>query len=267
MAGIAALRPSPIFVIRAFVISFLSFLTTAVSTTAAPDDALFTAVLQDHIDVIAVDYPAIAQDDRLDTYLAQIAATDPADLPSDEARLALWINAYNAYTLKLVASVPTATTIREITGLGTKGNQDTAKPWDHVFATVGGKDYTLNQIENEIIRPRFKDARIHFALVCAAYSCPQLRNEAFVAGRLDEQLNEQGHRFLENRNMIDPRTRTAELSQIFNWFKEDFGSDENEVLRYLADFVPTSSANSLRNETRRWTVSYQDYDWSLNDRK
>ena len=67
--------------------------------------------------------------------------------------------------------------------------------------------------------------------------------------------------------MIDPRTRTAELSQIFNWFKEDFGSDENEVLRYLADFVPTSSANSLRNETRRWTVSYQDYDWSLNDRK
>lgn len=251
-----------------FLVSVFSLLFTAVfSTTAAPDNALFTAVLQDRIDVIAVDYPAIAKDERLDTYLAQLAATDPADLASDDARLALWINAYNAYTLKLVASVPSAKTIREITGLGTKGDQDVAKPWDHVFATVGGKDYTLNQIENEIIRPRFKDARIHFALVCAAYSCPQLRNEAFVAERLDEQLDEQGRWFLEHRNAIDPRTRTAKLSQIFSWFKDDFGSDEKELLRYLADFVPIRSANSLRNEARRWTVSYQDYDWSLNDRK
>lgn len=255
--------------LRAFVTPLTSLFAAAaaaLSTTAAPDDALFTAILQDHIDDIAVDYPAIADDGRLETYLAQIAATDPADLASDDARLALWINAYNAYTLKLVASVPTAKTIREITGLGTKGNQDTAKPWDHVFATVGGKDYTLNQIENEIIRPRFQDARIHFALVCAAYSCPQLRNEAFVAERLDEQLNEQGRWFLEHRNVIDPRSRTAKLSRIFDWFKDDFGRDQNALLQYIADFVPIRSANSLRNETHRWTVSYNEYDWSLNDR-
>ncbi|GAB5559535.1 MAG: DUF547 domain-containing protein [Synoicihabitans sp.] len=253
--------------IRALVISFIGFFAAVFSTTATPDDALFTAILQDHIDVIAVDYPGIAQDDRLDTYLAQIAATNPADLPSDDARLALWINAYNAYTLKLVASVPSAKTIREITGLGTKGNQDTAKPWDHVFATVGGTDYTLNQIENEIIRPRFKDARIHFALVCAAYSCPQLRNEAFVAERLDEQLNEQGRWFLEHRNKVDPYTRTAELSQIFDWFKDDFGDDEKALLRYIADYLPIRAKNSLRNEPHRWKVTYAEYDWSLNDRK
>ncbi len=253
--------------IRSLVISLIGLITAVASATDAPDDALFTALLQDRIDDIAVDYPGIAQDDRLETYLAQIAETDPADLPSDDARLALWINAYNAYTLKLVASVPSTKTIREITGLGTKGSQDTAKPWDHVFATVGGTDYTLNQIENEIIRPRFKDARIHFALVCAAYSCPQLRNEAFVAERLDEQLNEQGRLFLQHRNKVDPYTRTAQLSQIFNWFKDDFGSDEKALLRYLADFVEIRTANSLRNEARRWTVSYGEYDWSLNDRK
>ena len=262
------LTPTTRSAVRRLIVSiFLSAVVATGTAQAVPDDGLFTALLQDHIDVIAVDYPAIADDDRLDTYLAQIAATDPADLASDDARLALWINAYNAYTLKLVASVPSAKTIREITGLGTKGNQDTAKPWDHVFATVGGTDYSLNHIENEIIRPRFGDARIHFALVCAAYSCPQLRNEAFVAERLDEQLDEQGRWFLEHRNVIDPRSRTAKLSQIFNWYKDDFGRDDQELLQYLADFVPVPAANSLRNETHRWSVSYRDYDWSLNDRQ
>ena len=161
--------------------------------------------------------------------------------------MAFWINAYNAYTLKLVASVEGISSIREITGLGTKGDPDSAKPWDQPIATVGGKDYTLNQVEHEIIRPRFGDARIHFALVCAAYSCPQLRREAYVA---------------------DPRQRTAGLSQLFNWFAEDFGADQNAILRYAADFVSNpAAANSLRNEPHRWNITYLEYDWSLNDRE
>ena len=240
---------------------------TASVISAAPDDALFTDILMDHVDEGAVDYRSIADDERLDTYLAQLAATDPATLPGRDAQLAFWINAYNAYTLKLVASVEGVTTIREITGLGTKGDPDTAKPWDQPIAVIGGKTYTLNQVEHEIIRPEFGDARIHFALVCAAYSCPQLRSEAFVADRLDAQLDEQGRWFMEHRNEINPRTRTAGLSQLFTWFAEDFGADQNAILRYAAQFVTVpAAANSLRNEPQRWTVTYLDYDWSLNDR-
>ena len=253
-------------------VSTLSFLLGSLFTgavlSAAPDDALFTAILQDHVDEGAVDYASIADDERLDPYLAQLAATDPATLPGRDAQLAFWINAYNAYTLKLVASVDGISSIREITGIGTKGDPDSAKPWDQPIAGIGGKTYTLNQVEHEIIRPEFGDARIHFALVCAAYSCPQLRREAYVADRLDDQLDEQGRWFLEHRNTFDPRTRTAGLSQLFTWFAEDFGADQNAILRYAADFVSNpAAANSLRNEPQRWTVSYLDYDWSLNNRK
>lgn len=245
-------------------VGLLSIVTVA---TAAPDDALFTALLQDHVDEGAVDYAAIADDSRLETYLAQLAATDPAKLPDRDAQMAFWINAYNAYTLQLVASVENVRTIREITGLGTRGDAESAKPWDQPIATIGGKDYTLNQVEHEIIRPQFGDARIHFALVCAAYSCPQLRSEAYVADRLDEQLDAQGRWFMAHRNEIDPRQRTAGLSQLFNWFAEDFGADQNEILRYAAQFVAhPAAANSLRNEPHRWKVTYLDYDWSLNDR-
>ncbi len=246
----------------------LALLFPAAVLTGAPDDGLLTALLQDHVEEGVVDYPAITEDERLDAYLAQLAATDPAALPDGAAQLAFWINAYNAYTLKLVASVEGVGSIREITGLGTKGDPDTAQPWDQPVATIGGETYTLNQVEHEIIRPEFGDARIHFALVCAAYSCPQLRSEAYVADRLEAQLNEQGRWFLEHRNAIDPRTRTAGLSQLFSWFAEDFGGDQDAILRYAADFVThPAAAQSLRNEPQRWTVTYLDYDWSLNNRK
>ncbi len=249
-------------------LSLPCFILCFASASAAPDDSLFTALLQEHVNDGAVDYSAIADDDRLGSYLSQIAATDPADLPSRDARLALWMNAYNAYTLQLVSSVEEISSIREIVEPGKAGNPDTAKPWDHAFAVVGGKTYTLNQIEHEIIRPEFGDARIHFALVCAAYSCPILRNEAYVAERLDEQLDDQGRWFMTHRNELDPRRRTAGLSQLFNWFAEDFGSDQNERLRYAAQFVnDPATANSLRNEPHRWKVTFLDYDWSLNNRR
>lgn len=252
---------------RAFTAIVLTWI-SAVVLTAMPDDDLFTALLQDHVDDGAVDYPAIARDDRLDTYLDQIAATDPADLPSSDAQLAFWINAYNAYTLKLVAATPGVNSIREITGLGTTGDPKTAKPWDQPIATIGGKNYTLNQVEHDVIRPTFADARVHFALVCAAYSCPLLRREAYAATHLDDQLDAQGRWFMTHRNKIDPQSRTARLSSLFNWFASDFGNDQDALLRFVADFVSApAAAHSLRNEPQRWKVSYLDYDWSLNNRK
>jgi hypothetical protein len=235
--------------------------------SAAPDDALFTALLRDHVRGDEVDYRRIQKDPRLDTYLTQLAATDPKSLPSRDAQLALWINAYNAYTLKLITSVYPVKTIREITALGRIGNAETSKPWDVAFAEVGGKTYTLEHIEHKIIRPQFKDARIHFALVCAAVSCPKLRNEAYVAERLEDQLNDQGRWFLANRNQLDGRRRTAQLSQLFTWFADDFGGTPAAILDFIADFTTPDLVNSLRQSPDRWKLTSLDYDWSLNDRR
>ncbi len=234
---------------------------------APPDDALFTALLRDHVRGDEVDYRRIKKDPRLDAFLAQLAATDPASLPSRDARLALWINAYNAYTLKLITSVHPVDTIREITALGRTGEAATAKPWDIPFAVVGGQTYTLEHIEHQIIRPQFKDARIHFALVCAAVSCPKLRAEAYVAARLDDQLNDQGRWFLTHRNTLDGRRRTAQLSQLFTWFADDFGGTPANILNFVADFATPDLAQSLRQNPERWTLTSLDYDWSLNDRQ
>ena len=102
---------------------------------APPEDALYTALLQDHVHGATVDYRKIARDDRLDRYLAQLAAFDPATLRSRDAQLALWINAYNAYTLKLITSAYPVDTIRRITALGqTTTNPDDGRPWDIRFA-------------------------------------------------------------------------------------------------------------------------------------
>ena len=234
---------------------------------AAPDDVLFTALLREHVRNDEVDYRRIQKDPRLDTYLGQLATTDPKSLPSRDAQLAFWINAYNAYTLKLITSVYPVDTIRAIHALGQTGSPDTGKPWDIAFAVVGGQTYTLEYIEHQIIRPQFKDARIHFALVCAAVSCPKLRNEAYVATRLEDQLNDQGRWFLTHRNQLDGRRRTAQLSQLFTWFADDFGGPPANILDFIADFAPPDLATSLRQSPDRWKLTYLDYDWALNDRR
>ena len=244
-----------------------ALLLSAFSLAAAPNDALFTALLRDHVRGYEVDYRRIQKDARLDTYLAQIAATDPKSLPSRDAQLALWINAYNAYTLKLITTVYPVESIRAISALGRTGSPDTGKPWDLAFANVGGQTYTLEHIEHKIIRPQFKDARIHFALVCAAVSCPKLRHEAYIADRLDEQLDDQGRWFLTHRNQLDGRRRTAQLSQLFTWFAEDFGGNPTNILNFIADFATPDIATSLRNDPDRWKITFLDYDWSLNDRR
>lgn len=236
--------------------------------TSATDHGLLSVVLQDHVDQGMVDYAAIAEDRRLDQYLAQLATTDPTALPSAADRLALWLNAYNAYTLKLVADAYPIDSIHELaTGGMVIGWLIRRTAWDIRFAEVGGEEYTLNEIEHDIIRPEFEDARIHFVIVCAAVSCPLLRSEAYEASQLDEQLTEEGRRFLADpsRNTFDLANRQARISKIFDWFEEDFGSNDAEVIRYLAAFAPPDVADDMVRHAEAWTIGYQPYDWSLND--
>ena len=235
---------------------------------ASINHALFTEVLADHVQHGLVDYAALKTDPRLGRYLTLLEATEPELLSSRAEQLAFWINAYNAYTLKLVADhYP----VRSIHDIGTGGRiigwliQRT--PWDIRLAKIGGRKMTLNEIEHEVLRKRFQEPRIHFAIVCAAISCPPLRAEAYVPARLETQLAEQTRLFLNDprSNRLDLKTARATLSPIFSWFKADFGTNDREVIEFVAPYLKPSYEAIIREQPAVWRIRYSDYDWSLNE--
>ena len=166
------------------------------------DHSLFTTLLQNHVTYEGlVDYDAFAASEAFDEYLELLDRVDPATL-SRNSQLALWLNAYNAWTIELINLHNERESIRNINktlGLAIKG------PWTQPLAKVGGVTYTLDDIEHGIIRKEFDDPRIHFALVCAAISCPPLRQEAYIGTHLNEQLNDQSKRFLLDSPEKKPR--------------------------------------------------------------
>lgn len=157
---------------------------------------------------------------------------------SKRERLAYWINVYNANTLKLVISHYPIKSIMDI---------NSGKPWDLKMVQSGKDWYSLNQIENEIIRPQFKDARIHFALNCAALSCPSLLNKAYTAGDLDQVLDVQTKKFLNSTK------NNIKVSKLFDWYKDDFGS--------VIDFINTYADKKLDKNTK---LDFAEYNWALN---
>lgn len=233
----------------------------------AVDHAPWDSLLRAHVADGLVDYDAFARSAAFRGYLARLARTDPAALPRDE-QLALWINAYNAYTIQLVVRHGERTSIRNINR--TLGVFRGGGPWKEPLAVVGGRRYTLDDIEHGIIRPRFRDARIHFALVCAARGCPPLRGEAYTGARLDAQLDDQGRIFLREsptKNRVDVATRTVYLSPIFLSFRDyidDFGGSRAAVGRYVARWFEGSERALLLSGDFR--VVETPYDWGLNAR-
>jgi hypothetical protein len=238
----------------------------AASVTAPEtfDHGAFTALLQEVVDERGyVDYAALAADPAsLGAYLRRLAATDPSNL-SDDDRLAFWLNVYNAYTLKLIADNYPVGSIRDVVGGAFIPLVNT--PFKVEFVTVGGEVMTLDDVEHGTIREEFDEPRIHFALVCAARSCPPLRAEAYVGDRLDAQLDEQARRFLHNpaKNRVPAGEDTIELSKIFSWFKGDFGGTDAALQAFLAAYFD----GDVRDELARgaYVVDFLRYDWALND--
>ena len=236
-----------------------------VEQPAAFDHAGFTTILDDVVDQDGfVDYASLKANPRpLDAYVARLAATDPANLP-DADRLAFWLNAYNAYTLYLVRErYPVGSILGTDTGPFIPGVNS---PFAARFAVIGGRRVSLDDIEHGTIREQFSEPRIHFALVCAAVSCPPLREEAYRGAALDAQLDDQGRRFLQNpfKNQIDLAEGEAVLSKIFDWFEDDFGGSDAAVQRFLAPYAATEAERAAL-AAARLDVKHADYDWSLND--
>ena len=223
------------------------------------DHSTLDALLGKHVSEHGwVDYDGLKKDAaKLDAYLAALAKAPFAELGRDE-KLALLINAYNACTLRLILDYYPIDSIKKIPD---------AKRWKHERWNLGGNTWSLNQIEHEQIRPKFKEPRIHFALVCAAVGCPKLRNEAFTAKRLDEQLEEQT-RYIHGHDRwfrFDGDRNTVYLTKLYDWYGSDFKQVHGSVLKFASRYVPDlkQALDAGRKPKTRWL----DYDWALNSKK
>jgi len=201
------------------------------------------------------DYQALLDNkSKFDQYLNLLNTHHPnPDTWTRNERMAYWFNAYNAYTVQLILDNYPLESIKDIK----KGIPFVNGVWDIKFIEIEGKEYTLNNIEHGILRPKFEDPRIHMAVNCASYSCPPLLMEAFEADSLEDQLDFATRQFLKDdlRNEIEPAR--ARVSSIFKWYKGDFTKDQT-----LKDFLNKYLEVPIADKT---TIEYLDYNWSLND--
>lgn len=197
--------------------------------------------------------------DLLDRYLLHLSQANPSLNASTAAKFAYWINAYNAVTVRGILREYPTTSIRNHTAKVVGYNI-----WHDLLLPVGGQNYSLDEIEHKVLRP-MGDPRIHFAIVCASIGCPPLLNRAYTAAQLDAQLDDNAKKFFADpeKFAVTPRGE-LKLSQIIQWFPNDFGADQAARLRTIAPFLPTPAARSLASGGRA-KVSYLGYDWDLND--
>jgi hypothetical protein len=213
----------------------------------------------DGIRLNAVDYAALKADPAYPEALAALAAAGAGALGAEADRFAFWVNAYNLLAIKAVVDQYPTRSIRD-------GGSLLRSIWKKKVGTVGGREYALDDIEHGILRKEFREPRVHFAIVCASLSCPDLRAEPYAGARLDAQLDEAARAFLGNPTkgvVPGPDGRTAKVSSIFKWFGEDFGGAAG-----VAEFLRARAGSPLAGRLAGLTpagLSYLDYDWSLND--
>ncbi|HSP99634.1 MAG TPA: DUF547 domain-containing protein [Candidatus Dormibacteraeota bacterium] len=208
----------------------------------APFDAILTRYVDDNGRVAYRDLGA-RDGAALDAYLQSLATANP-DALSEPEQIAFWLNAYNAHVLRGV-----------LDGYSAEGVIGRKRFFSFYDFPLAGKTRTLDDVENGILRARFHEPRIHFALVCASTSCPKLRREAYRGERLDAQLDDQTRGFLTDptRNQFGPG-ESARVSMIFKWFQGDFDAAAGSVPAFIGRWVPFQFK----------TLSYLGYDWTMN---
>jgi Protein of unknown function, DUF547 len=220
------------------------------------DNRIYATLLDQHVRKNRVDYDGFKRDEALlDRYLAILSSIDSAQLFPRE-RLAFFINAYNAFTIKLILTkYPGINSIKEIGSFF-------SNPWSQKFISLNGHTVSLDYIEHEVLRPKFKDPRIHFAINCAAKSCPPLFNQPFDGKRLDAQLDERTSKFVNDASAVYLKENTLYTSKIFKWFSQDF-NDAPLI------FIKTYATGEFKDKLTAGSnikISYLPYDWTLNRR-
>lgn len=208
---------------------------------------------KDGIELNAVDYKGVRADTRYGEMTERLEAFSPGDLGERAEKLAFWINTYNFLAIKLVADKYPVGSIRDIGSFF-------RTVWKMDAGKIGGREYSLDEIEHGILREKFREPRAHFAIVCASLSCPDIRKDVYLAPNLEEQLDEQTRTFLSNPTKgmrLDAASKKALLSKIFSWFAADFeesGGVWQFIRRYRPDLGPKKD----------YAIEYLPYNWDLN---
>lgn len=228
--------------------------------------AIWDQLLHKHVKGSDVSYKGFKRDEKtLDQYLDLLAKTQPAKLSSNQ-RLAYWINAYNAFTVKLILSrYPKIKSIKDIPARWSK------RAWN-----AAGRLRSLEEIEHEILRKEFNEPRIHFAINCASKSCPDLASDAYVAPRLEAQLTAAAKRFLTHptkgfrakreKGRLWGRNNNVYLSKIFSWFAADFEKARGSVIAYVTPYLSPKDRDFVTKYGKKLSLHYMSYDWTLNEK-
>ncbi|MDA9556298.1 DUF547 domain-containing protein [Vibrio sp.] len=197
------------------------------------------------------DYDAVTDEDQkiLDNYLKDLTSLNPLSY-SKEEQFAYWVNLYNSLTVDLILENYPIKSIRKIGGFFGSG------PWNDEITEINNKELTLNDIEHRILRPIWKDERIHYAVNCASYGCPNLHPMAFTSDNTEKLLEESAVAFINSDKGVLIKGGNVQLSTIFDWYSVDFGKNEKEVLQYLSKY---------KEELKYFhgDISYE-YNWDLN---
>lgn len=208
--------------------------------------------------VARVDYAGVTELDRatLAGYVAAMQAVRPTDLSSDAA-FAYWANLYNALTVSLVLEAYPVESIKAV-----RGGLFNLGPWNAKIATVDERSLSLNDIEHGILRPVWGDARVHYAVNCAAVGCPNLPDRAFAADELEQMLEAAARDYVNNPRGARFDGDRLIVSSIYEWYAVDFGGSDASVIAHLAQYASAELSARLSSASR---ISDHDYDWALND--
>lgn len=203
-----------------------------------------------------VDYATLSASpaDRatLDTYIASFEARDLTG--TDDATFAAWANLYNAVTVRYIAEKYPLDSIRDGFLFG--------GPWKKVTVMAGGREISLDAIEHDILRPRFGDPRVHYAINCASYGCPNLLTRAWTANTLDADLDAAARAYINHPRGVTVGNRGLTVSSIYKWFEVDFGGSKDGVIKHLLQYAEPALAENIRATPK---IRGYTYDWSLND--
>lgn len=223
----------------------LMFAVCVVSAQSNHD--VFDALLKKYVDEKGwVDYAGLKKDSaELNVYIGSLESDPPNGAWSENRAKAFWLNAYNAYTLKLI-----------IQNHPLKSITDLDKPWDQPVAAINYESYTLNDIEHKILREEFDDPRIHAGINCASISCPKLAQEAFTENNVDDLLEVLMKEFVNDSERNQITEKKIGISYIFQWFQDDFTSN-GDIMAYLNKYSDIQISPKAK-------VHYIEYNWNLN---
>lgn len=212
------------------------------------DHSLWNTLLKKNVSSNGkVNYKGFINDkEQLESYLKKLAIKTPDASWSKNAKLAYWINVYNAFTVKLIIDNYPLKSIKNINN-----------PWGKKFIVLEQTNYSLEHVENDILR-KMNEPRIHFAINCASYSCPDLHNTAFMSSSLESQLALVTKKFINDTSKNNLSENEIKVSEIFNWFADDFKAKNGSVINFINKY-----SNITINDDAK--VSYIDYNWNLNE--